>query len=187
MRRFSYWDYLLSQNVSNLTGQKALAARLVAEDELTDEKIAAQVGVSRKTIARWRELPDFQKVVREHETAINDEMLRLTIAKRHKRVAQLDQLMTKMLTVIEERSEDPNTLNASGGATGLIVRDIKVVGVGPSAQLVDVYGVDTALLREFRATHEQAARELGQWSDKTEQTMNLTGSVELVGVSAEDI
>ena len=40
------------------------AAQLIASDTLTDEKIARQVGISRRTLARWKKAPDVRASVR---------------------------------------------------------------------------------------------------------------------------
>jgi hypothetical protein len=54
---------------------------------------------------------------------------------------------------------------AAGGTTGLLVRTVKSVGKGNDAELIDLYEVDTGLLREIREFSKQAAQELGQWTD----------------------
>ncbi len=45
---------------------------------------------------------------------------------------------------------------------------MKVVGYGDSAEVVDVFTVDTALMAEIRNTMKQAAQEVGQWTEKQE-------------------
>ena len=45
------------------------------------------------------------------------------------------------------------------------------------------WSVDTGLVREIRALHEQAAKELGQWVDRSE--VSGTQVVRIVGVDAE--
>jgi hypothetical protein len=41
------------------------AARLVAEDALTDEQIAAKVGISERQLERWKRQPAFSELVPE--------------------------------------------------------------------------------------------------------------------------
>jgi hypothetical protein len=41
------------------------AAQLVAEDALTDEKIAAKVGITRQGLAKWKRQPAFIELVNE--------------------------------------------------------------------------------------------------------------------------
>jgi len=46
-------------------GRQREAARLLLADRLTDEKIAARLGVSRRTLARWKRLPAVAGAIRE--------------------------------------------------------------------------------------------------------------------------
>src|SRR5262249_32081265 len=57
-----------------------------------------------------------------------------------------------------------------GGRTGLIVHNVKGVGKGDNFQLIDLYEVDVALLREMRECERQAAQEVGQWVEKVAPT-----------------
>jgi transcriptional regulator with XRE-family HTH domain len=41
-------------------GRLRLAAQLCLADELTDEEIARRLGISRRTLARWKQRPEFQ-------------------------------------------------------------------------------------------------------------------------------
>jgi hypothetical protein len=150
-----------------LTAPQARAAALVAADELSDAAIAAELGIGERTLYRWKELPAFQGAVAAHVAKVQAAMLRLDVAKRHKRLAVLDDLHRKMLAVIEERGAAMKD-DAPGAGTGLIVRDLKVIGGGEHAQTVEVFAFDRAIVAEVRATHEQAAKELGQWTEKVE-------------------
>lgn len=165
--------------------KKERAAVLVAEDDLTDEQIAAAVGVTRKTLHNWKQTDEFVTAVNEQVSQIQAGMRRLAIAKKHKRVAVLDDLHAKALKVIEERTVVEN--GEPGESTGLVVRQYKQVGSGKDAQIIEEFAVDTALMREIRAIEEQAAKELGQWADKSE--VNLGGSLrrEYVIVSGDAV
>jgi transposase-like protein len=167
------------------TEKRVEAAALLAQDELTDEEIAQRVGVARQTLTRWKVEPDFLDMITEHTARVQSAMLRLDIAKRHKRVEKLDILHEKSWSVIEARAAAmPN--DAPGTKTGLLVHQVKQVGAGPSATIVDEYVVDTALMKEIRAIQEQAAAELGQKVDK----VAVTGDVivrRYVGVNPEDV
>lgn len=59
------------------TRQQQRAAALLADDELTDQQIAAALGVHRATLARWKRQPDFQALLwRLHDaytTALEEE------------------------------------------------------------------------------------------------------------------
>lgn len=92
------------------------------------------------------------------------------------RIDALQDRWERMKTVIAERAVDPAMQDAPGGKTGLLCRTEKSIGSGFDAQIVEEYAVDTGLLKELRAHEEQAARELGQWTEKTE----ISGSIDIV-------
>ena len=48
------------------TGQRERAALLLAEDELSDEKIAEHVGIGSRTLWRWKTYPEFTDRIAEH-------------------------------------------------------------------------------------------------------------------------
>jgi len=70
-----------------------------------------------------------------------------------------------------ERAADPAMQAIPGGQTGLLVRQQRHLGKG------DEYRVDVALTGEFRATLEQAAKEAGQWLEKSEATWRFDGNI----------
>ena len=170
----------ITQNYS----KKERAAVLVAEDDLTDEEIAAAVGVTRKTLHNWKQLPEFVADVEEQVSKIQAGMRRLAIAKKHKRLKVLNDLHGRSLAVIADRADrhaaeleaaesQPNDLVKrmfgdnvpTEAATGLLVRQESINAQG--MKTVN-WSVDTGLMKEIRALHEQAAKELGQWSEKSE-------------------
>jgi transposase len=181
-------DSLSLQNLS----KRQRAALLVAEDELTDEAIAAEVGVTRQTIYNWKQKPEFAADVGNQVGQLQAGMLRLAIAKKRKRVERLDEMERRLWQVVEERAADyaakavNETQSSSimrgifpgsddtppGSGTGLITKTIKQIGAGRSAVMVEEYGVATDLVRSIMALHEQAAKELGQW----EENVNLNHS-----------
>lgn len=150
------------------TEQRERAAALLAADELSDEKIAKELGIGRTTLHEWKQHPEFAERVRENVAAIRMDVLRVPIAKKHERVAMLERLRQKMDRVIAKRAEryaaDPDAPAEAG--TGLMVR--KHVTSAPDGVVGFDWTADVALLKEYRATLEQAAKELGQLVDKQE-------------------
>jgi len=144
------------------------AAVLVADDTLSEEKIAAELGMTRRHLYRWRHHPVFIERVTQIAQGYVDALKDRGIAERQNRVDALNDRWRRLQTVIDERAEDMATV--PGGSTGLLVRQTKTVGTGPQAQIIDEYAVDTGLLRELRAHEEQAAKELGQWIEKQDTT-----------------
>lgn len=149
------------------TAARARAAVLLAEDALTDAEIAARADVSDRQLRTWKRHPEFWARVQEHVAALEAATLRYRIARRRERVAALDERWQLMARVIAARGE-AMTGEAPGSETGLLVRQVKVVGSGEHQRTVEEYAVDTGLLRELRGTEEQAAREVGQWADRHE-------------------
>lgn len=145
---------------------KEKAARLLAEDVLADHEIAEQCGVSRTALAKWKKKPGFAARVEEIKTAYSERALRHGLAKKERRVSVLNDLHDRMLRVIEERSQDEEYSEIPGGKTGLVTKNLKGIGKGDDFQVVEVYEVDTGTLKEIRATQEQVAKELGQWTEK---------------------
>ncbi len=183
-----------------LSKQKIEAAVLVAQDELSDEKIAEQIGVTRRTLANWKKDREFSDYVDEENRQVQAAMLRLDIAKRHKRVSILDDLLQKSLTVISERAQmyaadDGELLTGfdedeygtpAGGRTGLLTRQVKILGTGEHQIKTIEYQVDTGLVKQITSLMEQAASELGQKVDK----VAVTGTMVVrryIGVTPEDV
>lgn len=162
---------------TSLPDQQEQAATLLAEGKLADHEIAASIGVSRASISRWKRRPAFQARVKALQERINEAVLTSVIANRQARVDALNDRWERMKRVIDERAADPDMATVPGGTTGLIVRTWKQIGAGEDAQLLPEYSVDTPLLKELRGTEQQAAQELGQWTEKRD--VNTTGSVKV--------
>lgn len=89
------------------------------------------------------------------------------IANRQNRVDRLNADWYRMQALRDARAlagdlESPDV--APGADTGLLVRQEKPTMHGTIVE----YAFDRALMAELRATEEQAAKELGQWSEKRE-------------------
>ncbi len=76
----------------------------------------------------------------------------------------------------DKLKSDPD---AAGGASGLIVHQVKMIGRGEEAQIVHEYVIDAGMLREMREHEKQAAMELGQWTEKREMTGNDGGPLSI--------
>lgn len=146
------------------------AATLLAEDELTDNEIAAEVDVCRDTINAWKRVPEFTACIAKLAAEFGERAGRYAIARKTRRIAALDDRWGRMLEVIEERAASPEMEDVPGGRTGLLVRTERSVGSGPAQQIVEEFTVDTGLLRELREHEKQAAQEMGQWIEKQELT-----------------
>lgn len=167
----------------SLTGQQEEAAALVAADLHTDKTICEAVGVkNRVTLHRWKQLPAFKAAVEAHRAAYAQRVRATGLAIVENRVAALNDRWKRMQAVIDARAEDEAMQTVAGGSTGLLAHSLKAVGRGDDFQLIDVYEVDTGLLKELREHERQAAQELGQWLDKTET--RHVGNVVITSIKA---
>ena len=156
------------------TRKRERAVLDVAEDVLTNEQIASKLGVNRSTLDRWKMHPEFRLRVQEHLAATREAIRAEGIAHRQNRVDALHDRWDKLQQVIDARGDEYDGVTPGGG-TGLIVRQIKSIGVGENNQVVEEYVIDTGLLSEMRAHEKQAAQELGQWTEKREH-IGIEGS-----------
>lgn len=185
------------------TAARAKAAGMVADDQATDEEIAAAVGIGRTTLHTWKKEPAFAARVDELVEAAKQAARALTIANKETRVRRLAERAEKIDQVFAARAEEHATV--PGGPTGLLVREPRIVKVydvknwradddeddeqlAPTGgvRVAYAYKVDTATLSELRATEKQAAQELGEWVEKVAPT-NADGSTltlaDLVGLA----
>ncbi len=148
----------------NATTKREKAAQLIAEDCLSDEKIAAEVGIGQRTLARWKATRPFMARVEAIAAAFTDHAL----ARKERRISVLNDLHEKMLQVIAERAQSPDLAAVPGGKTGLVTKMLKGIGKGHDFQVVEVYELDTGTVKEIRAIQEQVAGELGQRVERRE-------------------
>lgn len=167
-----------SRTVRNGT-KRDRAAILLAEDALSDEVIAEQVGIGRTTLSRWKLDPDFTALVGDYRGRIIAQSLKLPIAKKHERIKVLDTLHTKALEAIEHRvymaqqDESPTSHAmrvfgdhmAPEAVTGLFVAKQSISATG---RVVTDWMFDSALVKEIRELQKQAAQELSQWTEQAE-------------------
>ena len=170
------------------TKQRARAAELVADGDLTDDAIASALGCARSTLAVWRAHPEFTARVAEILAAYTAAVLARGIARQERRIDAANDRHARMQRVIEARAGDPTMADVPGGTEGLLVRQYRTVGRGDDAEVVEQYAIDTGLLREMRAHEEQVAKELGQWIEKSDLTSGGQPlRREYVGVTIDDV
>jgi hypothetical protein len=144
-----------------------LAADLLAEASLTIDQVAEQAGVTRWTLWAWRQRPEFCRLVAERTEYHQTEVLSYGIAVRHVRIRTYNQIWDRLHRIIEERAASA-PVDVPGARTGLLTRRLRSIGEGARAQLVEDWQFDAAVLRELRALGELAAKELGQWGERSE-------------------
>lgn len=182
----------MSQNVPEMDRSdddetRLKATELLAAGVLTQEDIADQLGIDRRTLYRWRQDPDFAARVEVRVQEIGAEVRRIGIADQSRRLAALNDRWNRMRRVLESRADDPTMQGIPGGSTGLLVRTTKGIGKGADFQVIEEYAVDTGLLAELRATEKQAAQELGQWTEKKEVSGPGGKPISLEVLSADEL
>lgn len=151
-----------------LTGkQYAFVAAYLGDARFNATEAARRAGYATPMQEGWRLLrkAEIQAAIQSWR----DETKAIAIANLEYRVRQLDDMERRYADLIAARAADMAG-EAAGGETGLLVRQHKVVGVGPMAEAVTEYVADTAVTKERRELHKQAAQELGQWREKHEHT-----------------
>jgi hypothetical protein len=142
------------------------AAQLIAEGESTDREIAAALGVNAVTVWRWRQEPEIIERVGSIQQCLEDLTKRFMLARRSVRLGRLCEMHDSLQRIVEERSVEPDMQKAPGGDTGALVRRLRKIGRGKSAQTVEEFEFDAALFKEMREILKQIAQECGQWTDK---------------------
>ena len=164
--------------------QEKFAATLGSGSNATSAYIAA--GYSKNGAAQGAERllrkVEIKARIRGLISQVTEATLQAAIECRKHRIALYQDMLRRLWRIVQERGSDPAMIGITGGRSGFIVRQFKVLGVGASQKMVPEYVVDTALSRALRGVMEQAARELGQWTEKQELTGKDGGklSIELL-------
>ncbi len=126
---------------SPLTKREEDAARLVAEDDLTDEQIAVSVGVAKMTLERWKKRLDFAARVTQHKEGFKDAALAEGFADKRLRVRALNTLASGLLTQLSDAEYHVLLRMTENGMA--------------------IYGFDGGRVREFRGCLDDLAKEMG--------------------------
>lgn len=155
------------------------AAILVANG-LTDVEVAGHVGVSDRTVRKWRHHPEFAALVDAIGVEATAGLIGIAIADKQYRITVAQDLLDRQLRLIAARAEaakaklaqawDPP---AAGEATGLVA--VKQIGVG--RQAIREAAFDAALVKSALGTLEYVAKEAGQWTEHGEVRVTHAGRV----------
>lgn len=167
------------------TQRRERAAALLADDQLSDAEIAAQVGITRQALTKWKQAPSFQARIDSIVAATRQRLRSHGIREKVNRISALADRHERLCQVIEARATDPLMAAVPGGRTGMLVAEpmlVKVYEAGYSAdedaeridgpmspsktsRVLYKYAVDTGLLKELREIEKHIAQELNQWSE----------------------
>lgn len=176
-------------DVSRNVTQRDRAAVLYAEDEMrprakrkrSDQSIADEIGVTRRTIARWKLEPEFQAMIQDAKGKIIADALRLPSAQKHQRIRNLDEIAEDIRRVFELRgaryrltADTPEEAARQvfgsrvppEAATGLLIEKQKIAASGKT---VTDWELDTAGVKTLIDIYKHIAQETGQ----LDQTLNV--------------
>lgn len=133
---------------------------------------------AKQSAARLLTNADLRSRVEELRAEYHRVTLAYQLADRNERVKGLQDMADRLCRLVEARSKSPEMANVTGGDTGLVVADLKMIGFGENAQLVKEVRVDRGVLQEYREYSKQIAQEVGQWSDGR-HTVEHEGTVQV--------
>jgi hypothetical protein len=142
------------------------AAQLVAEGEKTLEEVAKTVKISLRQLLTWRQHPEFVAEVAAIEQHIGGVARRYALGQIARRVKAMNDRWLAMQRLIAARAKEHKKV--PGGKTGLLVRRVKMLGSGNTAQVVEEYEFDAALPKAMLDLEKEAARLFAQVEDEVE-------------------
>jgi len=153
--------------IAKITARHRRVAKLLAEDRLSKEEIAATSKMSPTTLYEWMKEPLFQSVVREYAADIEAAISRIPYAKKADRIQLLSDNVSKYVELQEMRGKwyTERFPEVPGGGTGLLVHSETVKGVGQYSVHIDEHKVDTGLQSLMNASLMQIAKERGELSE----------------------
>jgi hypothetical protein len=152
-----------------LDDDKLLAARLIAEGDLTNDEIAERVDIGVATLYRWKNYQEFKDEIKTQKDKIREDLYGFQFANIAHRINRANQRLRQIGRLTDARAKE--YADQPGGETGLIVKDYK----GSGDNLRTVFAFDAAVIKEERELLKYMSQELGQWTEKTE----LSGKLEL--------
>jgi hypothetical protein len=124
------------------TPRRERAALLVAADDIPDESIALELGITRRTLTDWKQAPEFCERVNEHRARLRLKVMHEGFAQKAERVKALNAVATALLSQIAAAEYQA------------------VIGLTEDGE--PIRGFDRGRVREFRGLLDDIAKELGE-------------------------
>lgn len=164
-------DMRLKRDVWQWNANRDNAANLIAEGRMSYKQISEVTGLSVSRLKMWMASKgEFVKRVDHYIEQWAKRFMTQGIAAKHNRCRILQEMSDKMLEVVRQRQAKYTGFKSPGVDTGIMVRTVKAVGHGAKTKIVRGWDVDHSLIREIRETSKMMAQEVGDWSEKTENT-----------------
>lgn len=149
------------------------AAWLVAEGDLAEDEIAAEVKITPRQLYNWRQRVDFATRVDEHIAQITKKVLSSGYCRIDKRLELLNRNVRRLERVVAAQAENPEVSSQPGADTGLIVRKDIPTRFGT----IQEYSVATGILAEERAHLKHIAVETGDWVERISANFSLDAAL----------
>lgn len=190
-----------SETLSNARMERA--ARLVAEDDLTDEEIASDAKITDRQLRRWKQLPEFKARVAQHVAELTHQVMHSGYCRVDKRLALLNTNVQRLEAIIASKREQVLKERAAkrgefqealdddeemeqyyskalgdlaaqpGAETGLLIRKETPVKHGVQVEHL----IATHVIAEERALLMHIAKETGQWIERISGNISLDSAI----------
>jgi hypothetical protein len=156
--------------------QREAVAIHIAQGKLSWKKIGDEVGISHATIWSWYQHPDFKARVEEHKTAFAAEMRSRALATHEGRLDSLYNLRDRIMKILEERQDRYDDKHEEPGMGSGLLNESVTIQVSDDETHARVmrreYRYESSLVRDLTLIETQIAKELGQYSEKAELTID---------------
>lgn len=146
------------------------AAVLLAEGSMSQISVAAEVGVTRQTVGKWMQQPEYQA----HVAAVRAEMIervKITgIANKESRLLAYADRHQRLRELYLSRARSNAKSEVPGMATGLLSSDITETSYDDRTVVYESHTLDRHLLREMRELEKLIATEMGDLVQRTDIT-----------------
>jgi len=142
--------------------ERQIQAAVLTAHGKSAQTCADEVGCCRKTIERWRLLPEFRAQVLTELQDIRRKIRTTGAAVKEVRIKAIGKRLRALYKIAEKRAGKEEYGGAPWDDTGYMVRRDKMLGSGDMATLVTEYELDTGLLSQMLEHERAIARELGE-------------------------
>jgi DNA-binding CsgD family transcriptional regulator len=164
-----------AKSQSSVTQPQVVAADPVAQGE-TEVQVARQLGVTDRTVRRWKKKTAFQRRVEEWRRRYRETIEREGITDRQRRIAELNEQRLRSIEVMAERGVRADVFGVPGGTTGLLYQG----SVSVEKKRYRTYRLDMKLLQTLRRLETQAAKLLRQSGKPVPTAPGITGNTQVL-------
>lgn len=180
-------DRRVKHDVWNWNTRLDRAAFYIAENKLSMTEIAEETKINKNKLKRYMTLNgEFVARVAQYQEQWMAQFKAVGFGNKNMRINVLDDILGKMIDITKQRAKKYCNRKQPGVNTGLMTRTVKAVGHGNKTRIIRGWEFDNALVAEIKSTQVQIAKELGQWSEKVENS-NTVLVREYDGVGKDDV